>query len=157
MQLIQKPLIVGMVAGEKSGDILGSGLISALKGMYSNITFVGIAGSLMQRNGCNSWYNMDELSLLGIFEIITHLPRLLRIRSELFKRFIATKINIFIGIDAPEFNIELEYRLKSKGIKTIHYVSPSIWAWRSNRIFKIKNATNLVLLLWPFEKNLSEI
>ncbi len=148
----QRPLTIGLVVGEKSGDLLGKGLICALRQHVPNAYFVGVAGPLMQEEKCETWYEMEELSVMGIVEVIGQLPRLLKIRIDLTKRFSKLRPDVFIGIDSPDFNITLEKRLKRKGIRTIHYVSPSIWAWRESRIFKIREATDLVLTLLPFEK-----
>lgn len=142
---------IGIVAGEASGDLLGSHLIQALKQKRADIEFVGIAGPKMMSEGAHSLFPMERLSVRGYVEVIKHLFGLLRLRKQLLKHLLNNPIDLFIGIDAPDFNFWLEKKLKNKGVKTIHYVSPSIWAWRKNRINKIKQAVTHMLALFPFE------
>lgn len=147
---------VAIVAGEASGDLLGSHLIRALKQRRPDIEFIGIAGPKMQSEGARSLFPIERLSVRGYVEVLKHLPGLLKMRRELAQFFIKTKPDLFIGIDAPDFNFGLERKLKRKGIRTIHYVSPSIWAWRKGRIGKIRRAVSHMLALFPFEPQIYE-
>lgn len=142
---------IGIVAGEASGDLLGSHLMQALKLKRSDIEFVGIAGPKMMSEGAQSLFPIERLSVRGYVEVIKHLYGLLKLRRQLLNHFLAHRIDLFIGVDAPDFNFWLEKKLKKQGIQTIHYVSPSVWAWRKNRIQKIKHAVSHVLALFPFE------
>lgn len=150
-ELSSPRLRIAMLAGEASGDLLGSRLLQALRTRYPSLTAYGIGGPRMQACGFESWYPMEQLAVRGYVEVVRCLPRLLHLRGELKRRLLRDRPDIFIGIDAPDFNLALERDLKASGIPTVHYVSPSIWAWRGERIHKIKRAVDKVLALFPFE------
>jgi len=140
-----------LVACEASGDLLGAGLVAALRQRYPNARIEGIGGELMQNAGMELWEHYSEISVMGIVEVLKHLPRLLKMRKKTLTRTIEVNPDVFIGIDGPDFNLGLERKLKQRGIKTIHYVSPSIWAWREGRAKTIKRSADLVLCLFPME------
>ncbi|MGH8125400.1 MAG: lipid-A-disaccharide synthase [Rhodanobacteraceae bacterium] len=140
-----------LVAGEDSGDQLGADLIEALRARFPAACFVGVGGSRMRAAGFDAWHDISALSVMGLAEVLRHLPRLLRLRASLARRLVALQPDVFIGIDAPDFNLGLEKRLKRAGIRTVHYVSPSIWAWREGRAQKIGQSADCVLCLFPME------
>lgn len=142
---------VAIVAGEESGDILGAGLMQELKTQNPEIEFIGMGGKRMTARGLDSQYPLDRLAVMGLIEPLKRLPELLNIRSNLAKSFVSAEVDIFIGIDAPDFNLGLAKKLKNNGIKTVHYVSPSVWAWRQGRIKSIRKSIDLMLTLLPFE------
>ena len=145
------PLRVGIVAGEHSGDQLGAALIAALRERAPAVECFGVAGPKMIAQGCEAWARSEELAVMGLTEVLRHLPRLLRLRSGLRRRFAAARPDVFVGIDAPEFNLPLARQLKAAGIRTAQYVSPQVWAWRQGRVRTIGGACDLVLCLLPFE------
>jgi lipid-A-disaccharide synthase len=146
-----KPLRIGILAGESSGDILGSHLLRALRQRFGDIEVRGIGGPLMAAEGLHSLYPMERLSVMGFVEPFKRLPELLRIRGALFRELRDDPPDVFIGIDSPDFTLHLEQKLRRFGVKTVHLVSPSVWAWRKGRIRKIKRAVDLMLCLFPFE------
>ena len=149
--MASSPLIV-LVAGETSGDNLGAHLIEALRARMPDARFAGIPGPRMLAAGCEAWDRAEDLAVMGLFEIIPHLPRLLRIRRNLLKRVLAAKPDVYVGVDFKEFNLRVARRVKKQGIRTVQYVSPQIWAWRQGRVKTIGRAVDLVLCLLPFEK-----
>jgi lipid-A-disaccharide synthase len=142
---------IGIVANEPSGDLLGAGLIRSLLELRPEARFEGVGGPRMVEAGCRSLYPMETLSVMGLFEVVRHLPAILAIRRGLLRRFQAEPPDLFIGIDAPDFNLGLEARLKARGVPSVHYVCPSVWAWRPARVEKIRRAVDLLLSILPFE------
>lgn len=142
---------IALVAGEASGDQLGAGMIAELRTRVPDAEFAGIGGPAMRAAGLQAWHDSQELAVMGLAEVLKHLPRLLRLRWQLRKRLLAWKPDVFIGIDAPDFNLGVERWLKRRGIRTVHYVSPSVWAWRENRATKIGESADRVLCLFPME------
>lgn len=147
---------IAMVAGEASGDLLGSHLIEALREVVHGVHFIGIGGPKMQAAGMEIFFPMEKLAVNGYVEVLRHFREIVGIRSKLRVQLISNPPDLFIGVDAPDFNLDLELALKKHGISTVHYVSPSIWAWRGGRIHKIKRAVSRILALFPFEAPLYE-
>lgn len=142
---------IALVAGEASGDLLGAGLIAELRARFPEAEFAGVGGPAMRAAGFDAWHDCQELAVMGLAEVLSHLPRLLRLRSGLRKRLLAWKPDVFVGIDAPDFNLGVERWLKRRGVRTVHYVSPSVWAWREGRAAKIGRSADRVLCLFPME------
>jgi lipid-A-disaccharide synthase len=143
---------IGLVAGEASGDLLGAGLIRAIAARIPEATFEGVAGPAMVEAGCEAWEDSDALAVFGLVEPLVHIPRLLKLRRSLLERWRTSPPDVFVGIDAPDFNLALEKGLRKAGIPTVHYVSPSIWVWRAGRIETVRKAADRVLCILPFEK-----
>lgn len=148
--------LIGIVAGETSGDALGATLIRAMRQLHPDVRFAGIAGPRMQAEGCEAWYPLEKLAVRGLSEVVAHLPALLRIRRELRRRLVVEQAPLFIGVDAPDFNLGLELALRKRGVRTIHFVSPTVWAWRRQRMVGIGRAVDRMLTLFPFEAELYE-
>ena len=144
----------GIVAGEQSGDILGASLMISMRERFPNAKFIGVGGAEMVSLGCESLTSIERLSVMGFVEPLSRLPELLSLKKRLQKRFFDEGIDTFIGIDSPDFNLRLAKALRGKGLKTIHFVSPSVWAYREKRIFSIKNSIDLMLTLFPFEQKI---
>ena len=146
-----RPVRIALVAGETSGDALGAGLIRELRQRYPDAQFAGVGGDAMRAAGFDAWHDASELAVMGLAEVLKHLPRLLKLRRNLRRRVLDWKPDVFVGIDAPDFNLGLERWLKRRDVRTVHYVSPSVWAWRERRAQKIGRSADLVLCLFPIE------
>lgn len=140
-----------VVAGEQSGDQLGAGFIAAIKQMYPDAEIAGVGGAAMAAAGCKIWEPAERLAVMGLWEVLRQLPQLLQLRRDLLRRALAWQPDVFIGIDAPDFNLPLALKLRRAGLKTMHYVSPSVWAWRQNRVHRIRASVDQILTLFPFE------
>ena len=151
MQTPARALRVAIVAGEASGDQLGAALIAALRALHPAIEFRGVAGSRMIAAGCQPLASAEELAIMGLVEVLAHLPRLWRLRARLIRELLAWQPDVFVGIDAPAFNLGLAAHLKRRGLRTVQYVSPQVWAWRERRVHRIGAACDLLLCLLPFE------
>lgn len=149
-------LRIALVAGEASGDILGSGLMRAIRARHPDVEFIGVGGPLMEAEGMTSYFPMERLSVMGLVEVLGRLKELLARRKLLIQTLIDEKPDVFVGIDAPDFTLNIELKLRQAGIKTVHYVSPSVWAWRQKRVLKIREGCDLMLTLLPFEARFYE-
>jgi len=156
MTAAPEPLRIAIVAGESSGDTLGAALITAMRARVPNVQFFGMAGPKMIAAGCDAWHHSEEIAVMGLAEVLPHLPRLIRLRSSLVARFRAARPHVFVGIDSPAFNLGLAKQLRSAECKTVQYVAPQVWAWRQGRVKGIRRACDLVLCLLPFETEFFE-
>ena len=156
MNAAGEPLRIGIVAGESSGDQLGAALINAMRSQVPDVQFFGMAGPKMIAAGCDAWAASEEIAVMGLTEVLPHLPRLIRLRSSLVARFRAARPHVFVGIDSPAFNLGLAKQLRSADCKTVQYVAPQVWAWRQGRVHGIGRACDLVLCLLPFETEFFE-
>jgi len=150
------PITIGIVAGEASGDALAATLIEAVRARHPHVRFVGVAGPRMQAAGCAMWHPLETLAVRGLVEVLGRLPELVALRRALARRFLAERIALFVGVDAPDFNLGLEKKLKRRGVRTMHFVSPSVWAWRRERVGRIGHSVHRMLALFPFEPRIYE-
>src|SRR5438093_1204463 len=155
-QPVAGDVTIGIVAGEASGDALAALLIHAVRARIPTVRFVGVAGPKMEEAGCEAWVPLETLAIRGFAEVLGRVPELLRLRQALVRRFRDARIRVFIGVDAPDFNLGLERKLKQRGVRTVHFVSPSVWAWRRERIMTIARSAHRLLTLFPFEPPLYE-
>jgi len=151
-----RPLRIALVAGEASGDLLGASLVQELRRRFPDAQFAGVGGPQLRAAGMATWHDCSELAVMGLVEVLRHLPRLLRLRRALRARLLEWRPDVFIGVDAPDFNLGLERQLKNAGIRTVHYVSPSVWAWREGRAAKLGRSADRVLCLFPMEPPIYE-
>ncbi|MDP6164287.1 MAG: lipid-A-disaccharide synthase, partial [Candidatus Thioglobus sp.] len=142
---------IALSAAETSGDLIASSLVAALKQNHPHCEIDGLAGDKMIEAGCKSLWHTDEVNVMGLSEVLKKLPSVLKLRSKITEHYISNKPDVFVGVDSPDFNFRIEHSLKKEGVKTIHLISPSVWAWRSKRIKKIKASADLILCLFPFE------
>ncbi|EGV28749.1 Lipid-A-disaccharide synthase [Thiorhodococcus drewsii AZ1] len=147
-----RPLTIGIVANEASGDLLGAAIVREIRRHGGEVRFVGVAGPAMLAEGCETLFDMDRFSVMGLMEVLGHLRELLGLRRSLVRHFIENPPDLFIGVDAPDFNLGLERRLREAGIKTVHLVSPTVWAWRPGRVKAIRRSVDLMLSVFPFEE-----
>ena len=148
--------LIGIVAGEASGDALAATLIRAVRERHPDVRFAGVAGPKMQAEGCEAWFPLEKLAVRGFVEVVKHVPDLVRIRSELCARLVRARVPVFVGVDAPDFNLGLEAKLKRRGVRTVQFVSPQVWAWRPERVASIGRAVDRILALFPFEPAIYE-
>ena len=144
---------IGIVANEPSGDLLGASIVREIRARVPDARFVGVAGPRMQDAGCETLMPQERLSVMGLVEVLRHLPELLRARRDLVRYFLVARPDVFIGVDAPDFNLPLERRLRRARIPTVHLVSPTVWAWRPGRVKGLRSAVDLLLSIFPFEES----
>lgn len=147
---------IGIVAGEASGDAIAATLIEAVRARLPRARFVGVAGPKMEAAGCEVWHPLEILSVAGVTEVVARLPEIVALRRDIARRMVAERVPLFVGVDAPDFNLGLERKLKRRGVRTVHFVSPAVWAWRRGRVAKIGRAVDRVLVLFPFEPPIYE-